>query len=343
MKRTLTRHRVPQVHFTGPNAVKKLLLEAECFIRLRGIPATKTFGHRVLHHMYTHLRVMIESTNIIQEPTGGGWMDAPSLDQVLESATSPRKFGVDQNSLGDLDTTRHKPEDVGYNDIHLDVSGCWPPTLYPELYGVPETLMTLLSQTISLVNEKPKLEAAALADPAVSLALSQHIKTLERQIWSWSLQASNMPAGPRLPPSLVNEESQPLDRPQVESMALAMHGALIIYFYRRVYNMSVMIVQDQVRRTLELIQPCLAMGQFDADFSVSISWSAFIAACEAATPELQKLGLRCLESIDDHGLLVERGGPSAVARAVWERRKQTGDFTFGWPDLMRQGESPMAI
>ena len=52
-----------QMYFSGPRDVKKLLLDAERLIRLRGIPSKNSFPHRLRRHMYTHPRIMMESTN----------------------------------------------------------------------------------------------------------------------------------------------------------------------------------------------------------------------------------------------------------------------------------------
>lgn len=190
--------------------------------------------------------------------------------------------------------------------------------------------MTLLSQTISLVNEKPRLEASAMSDPPMSKDLALHIKILEQQIWSWCL-----PSGPRLAACMVHADSAVHDRPLMENMILAMHQALIIFFYRRVYNISIMIVQDQVKKVLDLVMPYSGTAIMDSDFSVSIGWSVFIAVCDAATPELQRLGLQCLEAFDDCGMFVKKGKPSTTAKAVWEERRQRKNFTFGWPDLIK--------
>ena len=279
--------------------------------------------------MYTHLRLILETTNVSLKSLELESSQTSTSSQLIEHSI-PRSFGIKAQNLGDLDLTRQKTEEVGYNDIHLDVTGMWQATLYPEIYGVPESLMSLLSQTISLVNEKPRLEAAGICDPTVSLALSRHIRTLEQQIWSWTTSSEKKLK------SFSNDknEDSTRDRPHMESMILAMHQAVIIFFYRRVYNMSVMIIQSQVQKALEYIQPCLDMGRFDSDFSVSIGWSTFIAVCEAATPKLQELGLQCLEAVDDHGMFLEYEKPSAMAKAVWEQREKTNDFTFGWPDLL---------
>lgn len=127
--------------------------------------------------------------------------------------------------------------------------------IYPEIYGVPESL----SQTISLVNEKPRLDTAGMCDSAVSLALSKHIRTLEQQIGSWNTDCEQKLTSL----SNDNNEDSTQHRPQVESMVLAKHQAVIIFFYRRVYNMSVMVIQNQIQRALEYINSCLGIGKFD--------------------------------------------------------------------------------
>ncbi|KAK1633773.1 fungal-specific transcription factor domain-containing protein [Colletotrichum phormii] len=318
------------VLYNGSRAVKIFLLDAERLIRLRGLAMPKSFNIRVLHHVYTHLRVIAESTDIAID-------SAKSQAQAAtEMAVSLRKFRIAEDSLGaDLDLSREKPAEVGYADIHLDVSGHWPVTMYPEIYGVPESLMTLLSQTISFANEKTKLEAMAMYDHRISMALSRHIKQLEQNIWSWSLGSSDMQSGPSRPRELVTQETKLVDHPLIRSLTLAMHQALIIYFYRRVYNMSAMVIQDSVRKTLDFIQPCLEETADDHDFATSIGWAAFIAACEATTPDLQERGLKVLQTIDNSGVIFGTDKPSVLAQSVWDKRTETGDWTLSWPDIMK--------
>lgn len=319
------------MYFNRPSAVKNVLIDAEHLIRLRGIPSKKSYRLRVLHHMYTHLRVIMESTDV-SSSFGTLPTEAPeTYSSDSNMAIVPvSKFRIAEASLGELDSERDKPDDIGYNDIHLEVSGNWQLTMYPEMYGIPETLMTLHAQTIGLVNEKSKLELAALSDPSVALALKRHIKTLEQKIWTWK-QAVLM--GPERPPSdLLGADDPPA--PDFNPLALAIQQALIIYFYRRVYNMSALIMQEEVRKTLEYIQPYLDIRKYDQDFAITIGWALFLAACEAATPELQKRSMKCLEVIDHCGIFVETSKPSTIAKAVWQRREQLGDLSFSWPDLM---------
>ncbi|WYZ41428.1 hypothetical protein EsH8_V_000323 [Colletotrichum jinshuiense] len=318
------------VLYNGSRAVKIFLLDAERLIRLRGLAMPKSFHIRVLHHVYTHLRVIAESTDIAIDAAKS------QAKAATEMAVSLRKFRIAEDSLGaDLDLSREKPAEVGYADIHLDVSGYWPITMYPEIYGVPESLMTLLSQTISFANEKLKLEAIAMYDHRVSMALSRHIKQLEQNIWSWSLDSPDLQRGPCRPRELVTKDTKLVDHPIIRSLTLAMHQALIIYFYRRVYNMSAMVLQDSVRKTLDFIQPCLEETSDDHDFATSIGWAGFIAACEATTPDLQERGLKVLEAIDNNGVIFGTDKPSDLAQSVWNRRNETGDWTLSWPDMMQ--------
>ncbi|KAJ0270454.1 hypothetical protein COL940_011688 [Colletotrichum noveboracense] len=327
------------VLYNGSRAVKIFLLDAERLIRLRGLSMPRSFNLRVLHHVYTHLRVIAESTDISSDnaPKTGQALSAQAQAQAAtEMAVSLRKFRIAEDSLGaDLDISREKPAEVGYADIHLDISGHWPVTMYPDIYGVPESLMTLLSQTISFANEKAKLEAIALYDPRVSAGLSRHVKMLEQHIWSWSLDSSDNQSGPSRPREVMNRDARLVDHPVIKSLTLAMHQALIIYFYRRVYNMSAMVIQDAVRKTLDYLQPCLEETADDHDFATSIGWAGFIAACEATTPDLQERGKLILESIDTQGVIFGADKPSVLAQSVWDKRKETGDWTLSWPDLMQ--------
>lgn len=289
--------------------------------------------------MYTHLRVIVESLNITAASGSITPLEANETSQAADSVSAMQKFRVNVHELGELDWVWEKPEEIGYSDIHVDFPGFWHGTMYSDIYGIPETLMTLLSQTISLVSEKPELDAVAASNPAVSSALASHIKMLEQQVWSWTLEGSNVPVGPAEPASLRRGRgggSAPDQQPQVESMVLAMHQALIIYFYRRVYNVSAMMVQPQVRKTLELLNGHLDMVTHDQDFSIGFGWSAFVAACEATTPDLQQTALECLEILDDRGIFLEAKNSSQTAKAVWARRDQLHDSTFSWPDLLVQ-------
>ncbi|KAF5228686.1 hypothetical protein FAUST_10916 [Fusarium austroamericanum] len=200
----------------GTRAFRIFLLDAERLIRLRGLVNQNPFETRLLHHMYTHLRVIAESMSLCTEAITES---SANENQVQELS---RTFRITEEGLNiGLDPAQEKTDDIGYNDIHLEVQGRWNHTLYPVIYGIPESLMTLLSQTVSLSNEKARLENVARCNPGISEALAKHTKTLENRIWAWPSTLD--PTGP------VEVSSRTTDlvtQPQIRSMTLAIHQAL---------------------------------------------------------------------------------------------------------------------
>ena len=320
--------------YNGVHGFKACLIDAEQLIRLRGLPNHKSFKIRILHHTYTHLRIMAESISIAPGP---GSVDSNTGNSLARSDMRAFNIAVDSLNTG-LDPAQEKTGDIGYNDIHLEIQGRWKETLYPVIYGIPESLMTLLSQTISLSNEKARLESIAWTDRRVSVALSDHIKTLEGRIWSWTLSPER--PGPERPPQQLASPSlgysELSNHPQARSMVLAIHSALIIYFYRRVYNMSAMIVQDQVRKTLDHLEDCTDQAFVnDPDFITSLAWPAFIAACEATAPDLQEKSLRYLEAAETRGGACFTPMPATmVVSMIRQRRHASGEWNISWPDVL---------
>lgn len=317
-----------------------LLADAQRLIQLRGFPIRKSFNVRMLHHMYTHIRVLAESTRQPTAMSAHAAIPDPPVAGAVIKQMGFRNFNVRKEFLGtDLDLKQEKPPDIGYTDIHLTISGSWPATLYPDIYGLPESLVTLLSQTLSLANSRPELDAMAAINPVVSLALSRHIKTLEQNIWSYTIETTtNLPAGPGRPGNLISSDTSLWEHPQTRCMIMAMHQSIIVYFYRRIYRMSAMIVQNAVCKALEYLEPCLDIFLQDQDFASSVAWCSFIVGCEAATEELQEKAAECLRKTDYVGIILSSPRkPSEVAAAVWERRRQTGDWTFSWPELLMPG------
>src|SRR5688572_11481353 len=111
--------------------------------------------------MYTHLRVIAESMSLCNEA-----LPECSTEVQDRDLSYGRTFRITEEGLNmGLDPALEKTDEVGYSDIHLEVQGQWSHTLYPVIYGIPESLMTLLSQTVSLSNEKTRLETVARCNP----------------------------------------------------------------------------------------------------------------------------------------------------------------------------------
>lgn len=234
--------------------------------------------------------------------------------------SSLARFSVTEDTLeAGLDPTLEKTSEVGYNDIHLDVNGRWQETLYTKIYGVPETLLTLLSQTVKLANGKQRLETVAVSSKRVSDALRRHIKRLERNLWMLRLNKSS-----------ANEE------PPAESpLTLAVHQALIVYFYRQVHRVDAMLLQDSVSKALDKLEPCLENLDHGNDLTLLVAWTAFVVACEAATDTLQQRALECLTRVEGCAAFFTIRKMSQIARRVWELRQQKDDWTISWLDVAK--------
>ena len=286
------------------------LIDAEFLIRQRGpMNMHNTFQYRAIIHVYSYYRIIMESICFAT-----GRCTSGSSNGSLE------RFSVTEDKLETgLDLTSEKTSEVGYNDIHLDVNGRWREELYTKIYGVPETLLTALSQTVKLANGKQRLERVAVNSKRVSDALNRHTKRLERNLWTLRLK----------------DDPSDDDDSSASSLVLAVHRALIVYFYRQVQKVDAMILQDSVREALDHLEPCLDELEHSHDLTFLIAWAAFVVACEAATDGLQKRSLHCLTRIEAcaSSFIIRR--MSHVAQRVWEHRTRTDDWTVSWLDVAR--------
>jgi hypothetical protein len=249
-------------------------LETEKFIRLRGLNRRKSRKVRLLHHCYAFERLSHESTftesilnldhrNRVREAIEASEARAYSLDNLSFRLTSWRD--LDQEML------KVKGQEEGENDLHLQHPGIWSATLYPEIFGVPELHLFMLSLVIRLAREKEQSQ-----DEAISLKeFMARAKVVERwikqlHILRQSIWVTEMPTDP--------EHQQSVNL--LNSLADTMQHALSVYFYRRIYDLEPSMLEKHVLgvrdRLLEFDASDAGMGYG----SLRLIWPAFIAACE---------------------------------------------------------------
>ena len=261
--------------FNGPQNIRLYLLQAERLIRLRGIPKVKKSTKiRLLHHTYTHLRIIVES--IFPPSTTKSCDNGPQQGNSYQTGNL-RRFGLEPNNLNSSwESSSMKSDEIGYDDIHLEAQGHWSMSLYMDMYGIPESLMTLLSKVVCLANDKLRLERLAKNDPLIHAALDQHVQNLEKELWNWDVyfymaQAS----GDSSDANSSLGDVQCLNIPEIKSMILAFHQALMIYFYRRIHKVHPMVLQSLVASVLSHLEPCMMGGSEERDFASSINKSNF--------------------------------------------------------------------
>ncbi|KAF4468698.1 arg81-transcription factor involved in arginine metabolism [Fusarium albosuccineum] len=223
-----------------------------------------------------------------------------------------------------LDPSEQKTPDVGFTDIHLQVQGQWNKTLFPSIYGFPESLWTLLSQTVATVNEKARIESLDPPNRALTDALTHHIQNLEQTIWAWTLTSDLI--GPPRPDHRGSSENQD---PLAESLAQGLHQALILYFYRRMFNSSPMLLQDVVGRALDHLERCVTRVN-DQELGMCIAWATLTTACEAMTPALQEKALKISSVTDEQENIITKRPAKEVVTKLWEQRRVSGDQSLCW-------------
>lgn len=322
------------------------LLETEKFIRLRGLNRKKSRKVRLLHHCYAFTRVFHESMsmfsmNIIQRTHVCNAVQASGL--TVHGSDIP-VFRINGWKDWHQEMMLMKSREEGENDLHLERPGQYPATLYPEIFGIPESWLLLLSQVIRLGNEKDSTEQSNTTHPLGLKDFTNRARAIEKAINQLDL-TSQLINGIERPTTTAtvggNFRSQSsIDPDTQQNMLEAMKDALAIYFYRRIYDIDATILQPKVIN----IRNCLVRNQHaDADIpygSAEFLWPAFIAACEAEELDVQssfaqwfahysqRSGLRAFDSALE---LVER---------VWQEKRDASinrdGISVSWLELMRR-------
>lgn len=240
-------------------------LQAEKFIRFRGLHRRKSRKVRLLHHCYAFERILHESSFV-------GTQNTSYRRHVSEAVKSSGLviYGQDSGSfrLGKWknlaeDMMRVKGQDEGENDLHLEYPGIWSATLYPEIFGVQEMWLFLVSLVIRLAKEKEASEETLSVKDYLSRA-----KAIEKCIIQLKQTRSS--------------ECQTLN-----NMLDAMEHALLIFFYRKIYDVESALLQQRVVS----VRDCLVKFETDSEEvcgTTRLVWPAFIAASEAEDSEVQE-------------------------------------------------------
>lgn len=225
-----------------------------------------------------------------------------------------------------------KTRELGENDLHLARPGLWTSTLYPEIWGIPESWMVLLSQTIRLSNARDMAEASPDADTLSLREFSRRSRALEKCILDWNASPYNIndgdAFGSRLPASGVGQVC-------FGSALGALHHALVIYFYRRVHDLDTTLLQPQVVQVRDNLYACRQSTRLDNRYIAGLIWPAFIAACEATSADLQDSFLEWFDICAQHNRQQYLTNMQKFVRLLWTRRKQPANASLTWLQLLK--------
>ncbi|RMZ91378.1 hypothetical protein DV736_g1390, partial [Chaetothyriales sp. CBS 134916] len=302
-------------------------LEAEKFIRLRGLHRRKSRKVRLLHHCYVFERLFYESTSVAKT-------NSDQRTHVIKAVESSRilVYGQDSPSFRlpcfhDLDKEMERPkgQEEGENDLHLEQIGDFPGTLYPEVFGVPELYMLLLSLVIRLGKEKDGVEEFGMRTTSSLKDFMAQAKAVERSI---------LRMHPARYTAIIQRSLRHHDNQEVmDNMLTALHNALAIYFYRRVYDLDSTLLQQRVVAVRDCLLRCEKADPDAVCGSAGFIWPAFIAACEAEDAEVQA-------SFSDMFIKVaQKSGLSTFADTLTDIHQVWSDKSNAnvtWLDVMRK-------
>lgn len=305
-------------------------------MRLRGL-AKRSLSRRarLLHHVYTWLRIVGESTFTIHD-----YANSALLSRVEHSrgGSSNGDLEIPATSLGHLDDfldvethetdsepdlEEQKEQEVGIRDIHLQDMRHWSETLYLQIYSIPETWLSFVSQTTRLANVIEVMNACKGEVPySFHASLRSKSARLESMICSLSSKTADL--HPSDPHNNATGESgiQKLESAS-EAMLRALNSALVIFFYRRVRDVHPWILQVYVNEVVDALKAFdrgIAQNPNYRSGTSGTPWPAFVAGCEAMNSANQYWIITWLEGRLKNSPTAPFRSCVEVMREVWRRR-----------------------
>ncbi|CAG8119802.1 unnamed protein product [Penicillium olsonii] len=326
------------------------LVNMEYLIRLRGLVKPQLSRRaRLLHYMYTWIRILTESTLVIHNeihhtaPCKSLWsrrLDMEEMSRLAQRNAAIPPFDQTRRlddflritpAESDRDLNMNDPKDFNTNlgDIHLTDPRNDPEEQHSVFNGVSEAWLSLLSQTTRLANVMDQLSTGtSTMPPERQLALHRRSAYLENMVCS--LTSKKLPA-----------HGEPKTH-----MLRALNSALVIYFYRRVRRVDPCILQghvSQIVRELHKWDEALARNDM---IGPGTAWPAFMAGCEATDVEEREMLVQWLDNAGSQSGFAAYATARSIMEEVWEKRDacyENSDLLrgnpgqmFSWTDLSRQ-------
>ncbi|THC94329.1 hypothetical protein EYZ11_006205 [Aspergillus tanneri] len=277
--------------------------------QLMAICCLTEYAARLLHHVYTWLRLVGESTYVLHDYNpSNSFIEA--LDSNFRRRRPDQMAGQDGPAANernprlddflrleahyadsDLNIDEPKDRETGLHDIHLQDSRSFSDTLYKQIYGIPETWLSLLSQTTRLANVMETFRIAQRSYKNTTLeaweTLQKRSVHLENMICSFVLGRIRGVAPEHVDPS----------RPHGH-MLRALNEALVIFFYRRIRQAHPAILAGHVDSVIAALADFNVALPQDQATGPGTAWPAFVAGCEALTSSRRQAIMQWLDKAE---------------------------------------------
>jgi arginine metabolism regulation protein II len=305
---------------------RSCLVQAEKFISINGFgKSIISQKRRSLHHCYAYMRIMAETTCIAD-----GLSEKLTNTSILSEDDAPSaEFRISSDIIfSENILAEEKDPSVAQRDLHLAIPGRWSLTLFPEMYGVAESFLMLLSQVIRLANERDFSMLYQTGSGSLNL----------RDFW---LRAKTLEKGINILLSSCTSESNHDYDSETEAdnpRAQAMYTALLIFFHRRIYDLDATMLQREVNSVCSFLT---SIQQDEAgrrgESMATLIWPAFIAACEAVDSTSQAFFSQWFDTCSTATALVNASVAKSIIETIWAKRQEMGlnKNMCTWPEVLR--------
>ncbi|THY68387.1 hypothetical protein D6C86_09391 [Aureobasidium pullulans] len=320
------------------------LLDAERFIYMQSLKKPKQSRKvNMLHSIYLYLRIIEESTFTPVEDAQPFLADqsyAVTRETPSEMCRYPSLW-TDRLKLGsELDS--HDMADLETRLVKFPVDQD-EPTMFEQIYGIPESLFRLISHATHLADEVRR--SRSTYPGGMSPEVAQRAKIIESKICNWKNPYRLLAEKQTL---IVYGPAERSDKIEVRTDLLfnfleAMHSALIIYFYRRVRDTNAIALQHWVGKTIHNLLEHEKKKNKYGDTSAYVAWPGFIAACEALDPmHREQISAFMFRAGRQSGMGMFDTA-SDVATKVWAAREDTGSLDVSWSDILATSKNGLIV
>jgi hypothetical protein len=311
-------------------------LEAEKLIKLRGLGRKNSRKVRMLHRFYAYERLLYESTcmrGIDFKHRRRVTNDVNSVS-IIAYPDDNMAFRVpDWASLGKRDAGSASSEQDSDESTEKEILGLWPDTLCAKVAGIPEQWILVLLHTVLLGKHKDAVEQAGRSDTEHLQEFHSRAKALEKCMQKQVLQVDLA----TIPSSLTGREVP--GEAWLDVLDCFRH-ALHIYFYRRIYDVPSLWLQDKVDKSRQclarILQGYLRSGDLQFSGSVGVLWASFIASCEAEGQELQGFFADWYRQAASKTGISTWLNSLSLSQQIWSTKRTEVGRKTTWIDVLRE-------
>lgn len=306
-------------------------LETEKFIKLKGLGRKNSRKVRLLHRCYAFERLMYESTCM-------RGIDLKHRHRVCSDIKSVSIIPYPEDDMAFRLPTWHDLSeqiskilnlDDGETDMEDEVLGLWPDALCSKVSGVPEHWILLILHVVLLGKQKDAVEQGGSSNTTRLQEFLRRAKSLEGCINQHVLQ-------PELS-SLQGDQNS--DMGSVLQIVLdTVRHALQIYFYRRIYEVEALWLQDKVVKVRDCLLRLEAGDTTSSGLSgcVGVLWASFIASCEAEDPSVQRSFSDWYRRAGKRTGMACWTNSLALSEQLWDEKRKLMGRKVTWIDLLRK-------